>query len=203
MTINPAILRAMQAAGASTDVIIAAIEADAAQEAERAEKKRANNAERQRRFKARKRGEVTQDNALPTLPDVTSPEVSPKDKSNPLPNPSDAEASLSVRVVEAWNEGPAKSGATAARPLDANRRKALSARMKEHSEAEVFEAIHNLGSSPFHCGQNDRGWSVNLGWLLKSPENFQKALEMKRIGADRSEPSSFAQHILDQRRNAA
>lgn len=203
--IDPAVLRAMQAAGATIDVIIAAVEADAAKEAERVEAKRANNAERQRRFKAKKKAEAELGNALPTLPSVTSPEVPPKDKSNPLPNPSDAEASLSVRVVAAWNDGPAKQGATAARPLDGGRRKALSARMREHSEDELFEAIANLAASPFHCGSNDRGWSVNLGWLLKSPENFQKALEMGRraIRPPVTQTSSFASYILEQRRNAA
>lgn len=179
MSLSPAILRAMQAAGASIDVIIAAVEADAAVMAERAEAKRANNAERQRRFKARKAGKVTPDNALPALPDVTSP-VSPNDiYSNPLPNPSGTEVpSLCDRVVEAWNQGPAKAGAPKARKLDAARRKALCTRLKEHTEAEVFEAIANIGKSDWHCGKNDRGWSANLGWVLKNPENFNKALEL-------------------------
>jgi hypothetical protein len=211
MTISPAVLRAMQAAGASTDIIIAAIEADAAQEAERLESKRANNAERQRRFKAKKRAEkVTAGNAGNALPGVTSsPEVSPNDiYSNPHPNPTtgaEAPCPLADRVVEAWNEGPGKRGATNAKPLNADRRKSLSLRLREHTEAEVFEAIRNVGQSDFHCGKNDRGWTANIGWLLKSPENFQKALELKprkplappASGA----PTDLIQHIL--RRQAA
>lgn len=116
--------------------------------------------------------------------------------SNP---PLDAKAScppLAERVVDAWNEGPGKAGATTAKPLDAGRRKALSTRIRDHSETEVFEAIKNLGQSAWHCGKNDRGWRVNIGWLLKNAENFQKALEM---GGDdppvSSEPVSYFDHL--------
>jgi hypothetical protein len=35
----------------------------------------------------------------------------------------------------------------------------------------------NLAANKFHCGENDRGWRVNLGWFLKA-KNFTKALEM-------------------------
>ncbi|MBI0474237.1 HNH endonuclease [Sphingomonas sp. MA1305] len=139
----------------------------------------------------------------------TSPEVSPNDiYSNPLPNPTtgaEAPCPLAERVVEAWNEGPGKRGATTAKPLDAGRRKSLSLRLKEHTEAEVFEAIRNVGASDFHCGKNDRGWTANLGWLLKSPENFQKALELmprKPLAPPASgAPTDLIQHIL--RRQAA
>lgn len=74
--IDAAVLRAMAAAGATTEVIIAAVEAAQAADEARREAKRAGNAERQQRFrdrrKARKEG-VTQDNASNALRSVTPP----------------------------------------------------------------------------------------------------------------------------------
>lgn len=83
MALAPAVLRAMAAAGASIEVIIAAVEADLAAQDERKTARRANNAERQRRFKARHKTdgntEVTHDNAGNALPSVTpSPSLSPQ-----------------------------------------------------------------------------------------------------------------------------
>ncbi len=93
MSIDPAILRAMAAAGASTDVIIAAVEAAHLADQERIDRKRAGNAERQRRFKAKNREEVTGNNAGNALPDVTgvselpSPDKAPQTpKINPTPH---------------------------------------------------------------------------------------------------------------------
>lgn len=65
MTIDAAVLRAMAAAGATVEIIIAAVEADALKDVERREAKREGNAERQRRFKAKRRG--NKGNALPTV----------------------------------------------------------------------------------------------------------------------------------------
>lgn len=55
--IKPEVLRALIAAGATAEMIVAAVEADTAAEAARMAAKRANNAERQRRFKERKKQE--------------------------------------------------------------------------------------------------------------------------------------------------
>jgi len=168
---------------------------------------RSKGAIRQARYEDRKR-QKTSENVRNDGPDAApSLEVPPNDiYSNPPPKPSpaaDAPCPLAGKVIDAWNEGPAKRGATAAKPLDAGRRKALSLRVREHGEAAVFEAIRNVAASRFHCGQNDRGWRANIGWLLKSPENFQKALELQAgpsAGAA-NEPADLVQHIL--RRKAA
>lgn len=67
--IDPAILRAMQAAGASTDVIIAAVEAAVALQTAKDDERRAKDAERQRLHRASHNVTVTaSDNA-----DVTDP----------------------------------------------------------------------------------------------------------------------------------
>lgn len=71
MTIDPAVLDALLQAGATAEMIVAAVKADMAKDEARREARRANNADRQRRFKARRRGEVVADNAGNALPSVT------------------------------------------------------------------------------------------------------------------------------------
>lgn len=127
------------------------------------------NAERQARFRARKSNAVT---VTPAAPNeyISNPE-----------NPSEAKASpppIEIELVEKWNTGPAANGARKATKLDASRKQLLKARLRDHTAAEVLEAVANLGASRFHCGENDRGWRANLGWFLKA-ENFLKALEME------------------------
>jgi len=171
--------------------------------------KDATATERKRRQRAREaegREEGDRDmSRVTSRRDNPSLQVPPNDiYSNPPPKPSPAAGApcpLAGKVIEAWNEGPAKRGATAAKPLDAGRRKALSLRVREHGEELVFEAIRNVAGSRFHCGQNDRGWRANIGWLLKSPENFQKALELQAgpTGGGANEPTDLVQHILSRR----
>ena len=59
--IDPAVLDAMLAAGASAEVIVAAVKADAARADARREAQRAGNARRQRRYRDRLHGEGTGD----------------------------------------------------------------------------------------------------------------------------------------------
>jgi hypothetical protein len=82
-----------------------------------------------------------------------------------------------LKLVEDWNSGPAARGARKATKLDAGRKSLLKARLRDNSEAEVFQAMTNLAASRFHCGENDRNWRASLGWFLKA-ENFLKALEL-------------------------
>lgn len=81
--IDPVILRALQAAGCTTDQIIAAVEADVALEQARKEKKRVGNRERQRRFREANnahnalQGVTERDSALPSQ-DKSSPDTPSK-----------------------------------------------------------------------------------------------------------------------------
>lgn len=81
------------------------------------------------------------------------------------------------RVVEAWNADTAGTPLPKARPLTPDRRKHLAARVKEHGEEAVFVAIRSMAASDFHSGRSGKWTEGNLGWLLKSPENFTKMLE--------------------------
>jgi hypothetical protein len=86
--------------------------------------------------------------------------------------------SLSDRAVTAWNAAATRAGLSQARPLDTSRKAKLAQRAKLHGEQAVFDAIANIAASRFHCGGNARGWKATFGWLLESPGNFLKALEL-------------------------
>ena len=100
---------------------------------------------------------------------------------------------LAGRVVAAWNLAAARAGLSTARPLDAARKARLATRVKAHGEQAVFDAIANLSTSAFHCGGNNQGWKATLGWLLESPVNFLKALELgQRSGVTTAPPAMSA-----------
>jgi len=179
MSVIATAVRHLLAAGVTGEALVSAI---ADMEASRpvdaaAEKRRAYDRERKR---AAKYTGIPPESAE-RVEKARKP-IPPNDiYSNPPENPDGAKAPsppFSEKVVSVWNDGPAARGATKATSLDAGRRKALAMRVRDHSEAAVLEAIGNLAASEFHCGKNDRGWRVNIGWMLKSPENFVKALEM-------------------------
>ena len=89
---------------------------------------------------------------------------------------------LADRVVTAWNLAAARAGLSTARALDNARKARLATRVKAHGEQAVFDAIANLSASRFHCGGNTQGWKATLGWLLESPVNFAKALDLGQCG---------------------
>jgi len=182
MTVIATALKHLLAAGVTGDALVTAIselEAAAMEDAKYAPRPRSKGAERQARYRDKERHKASQ-SVTSDGSDVSSPP--PNDiYSNPPPTAKAVSPTLAERVVEAWNAGPKAKGATGAVALDANRRKMLSVRVREHGEQAIFDAIRNVAASPFHCGTNDRNWKANLGWLLKSPENFLKALEMTPI----------------------
>lgn len=62
--------------------------------------------------------------------------------------------------------------------LTEKRRKAINARIREHGAEKITLVLENASKSKFLAGQNNRGWTADLDWLLK-PENFVKTLEGK------------------------
>ncbi len=187
--IPAAVLDALLAAGASAEMIVEAVKAAGREADMRKADARAKDAERQRRVR-RTRRTGTGTGSVPTSGAVR---VTPRDGTDASPNEnisnppfslsSDEDRPLSDSGVEeqavaAWNAQAAAAGALPARGLTPRRRQSLKARLREHGPHAVLEAIANLAASPFHCGKNDRGWRASLGWLLTSPENFQKMLEL-------------------------
>lgn len=167
----------MLAAGCTAEQIVAAVKADAAIEEQRLTEKRSRDAERQR--KHRSKGKPSR-NVTVTPRDSCDPPID-KYHTPSLPQSSnDDSPPFAEKFVSVWNDAAGRSGLPKARPLPAERVKKLRLRVKEYGEAEVLEAVERLHGSKFHCGENDRGWKANIGWLLKSAENVAKALELDK-----------------------
>jgi len=181
-----AILDALLEAGASAEMIVAAVKAATRQEQARRDEKRASDAARQRRHRRASRGvRVTpRDEAdLPPNEYISNPPISPQSSDEDRPPRANLEM-LGDRVVAAWNDGPKQAGAIPCRGLNPRRETSLAARLREHGEEALFEAIRNLAQSRFHCGDNARGWRASLGWLLGSAEKFQSLLEIGAAADD-------------------
>lgn len=167
-------LQHMIAAGMPGEQIISAV---AAMEA--VADTRSAGAKRQARYRERNKDSAA--TALVRAGDVESAPLLPLSFEANTPG-------LADRTVEAWNAVAARAGLSPARPLDAGRKARLAQRASAHGEQAVFDAIDNIAASRFHCGGNARGWKATLGWMLESPGNFLKALELGE-GAVRAAPA--------------
>jgi hypothetical protein len=98
MSLKAEVLDALLAAGATAEMIVAAVKADVASEDARVQAKREANAARQRKFKAKRK--VTPDNARNALPSVTNAgNATPPNEniSNPPDPPVEADASTAPK----------------------------------------------------------------------------------------------------------
>ena len=162
MSLSAAAIRLLANKGLSADDIADVAEANAMQ--------KSSAAIRQQRYRDRNKRDVTRDVTQPLKEETSNPGDNPSAKAD-CPK-------LDERIVLAWNDGPAKAGATKALPLNASRKRHLAARVRENGEEAVFRAIRNIAGSEWHTGRGSKGWRADIGWILKSPENFQKAMEL-------------------------
>lgn len=203
MSVIATAMRHLIEAGVSGDALYRAIA-----ELEAATDTRSPGARRMARYRARQGQKELGQKELGASPSVTSvtcddgdgrADLPPNDINSNPPSPSSADADatpllvipkaeplepLAERVTAAWNVMAAANGLAQARGLSAERRMHLAARVREHGEAAIFEAIERLGASDWHCGRGDRGgksgrgtWKADLGWLLKSGDAFLRILE--------------------------
>lgn len=75
-------------------------------------------------------------------------------------------------IIDAWNE----LGLQSLRTISNQRAKLLSARLKEHGEDSIYEAMDRIRASSFLKGQNKTGWTISFDWLVR-PNNYIKVLE--------------------------
>ena len=202
--IRAEVLDALLEAGASAEMIVAAVKAAAsAEEAKRGER-RAKDAARQRRVRALRAGTEESQPARVSPRDATDAPPNERDLTPLSPRSSDEDlAPLAGELAEAWNDGPAKAGALPCRAFNPGRRAALRARLREHGKAGLFEAVRNLGTSEFHCGGNPRGWKASLGWLLGNAEAFQRMLELTPSAEATRPPMSPEEKLVSVERSAA
>lgn len=167
-----------------------------AEVAEAMQPTRSPNAERQARYRENKKAKTAKRNVTrnvtPPNDIYSNPPVSPSPNGEVPPDFAD-------RFVSVWNEG-VEAGLPQARKLTGQRLTKLKARKRVFGEDDLFEAARNLARSPFHCGQNDRGWAANIGWLLKSDENVAKALELRPAVAAANDPGGMTAAILARQR---
>lgn len=183
MSITPEAIRLMAESGLDSFKI--------AEIAEALKPDRSSAAERQARYRQRKKAKKEVRKAKEAEPqaapdnerDVTRDVTPPNDiYSNPpaspsLANANDAPPKFSDRFLAEWNETAKRCGMREARPLTGSRLTKLRARVREYGEDAVLEAVKRLSTSKFHCGENDRGWRADIGWLIRNGENIAKALE--------------------------
>lgn len=72
--------------------------------------------------------------------------------------------------------------------ISENRKKAIKARLKTYSEADIVMAFEKAEKSDFLKGKNNRNWSATFDWLMKD-SNLTKVLEGNY---DNKSESSFA-----------
>lgn len=80
-------------------------------------------------------------------------------------------------IVNAWNDMAGRNkGIAGIRKLTEERRKKIRARLEDHTEAEMIEAIGLIPQRPFCMGQNDRKWFADIDFLLR-PNTVTRILE--------------------------
>ncbi|WP_311271065.1 hypothetical protein [Sphingobium sp. WCS2017Hpa-17] len=194
MSIIATAVKHLIAAGVSGDDLVRAIaEMEAAQPVKLdpvAEKRRAYDRERKRNRDRNSDGIPVESAAPPPPNDIYSnpPPVTP------TANAVDPLSDFSDRVVEDWNRQIAGTPLPQARKLNADRRKHLRCRVAEHGESAVLAAIGAMCRSDFHSGRSGKWTEGSLGWLLKSPENFQKMLE--RADGEAAKPAAAAKSSI-------
>lgn len=56
----------------------------------------------------------------------------------------------------------------------------LALRLKHFTFDQIMEALDNLAASPWHRGENDRGWTADPDFLLRADEQIDKWLQKKQ-----------------------
>lgn len=162
MSLNAAALRLMREKGLSLDDVV---EIAAAMES------RSKAAERQSRYRQRKR-DVTRDVTPPLNEDTSNP---PVDK--PEPDGSGQKPPSEIdQAVEAWNAMAGRTGLKPIRTLNAARRTALKARLRVYGLAEVLAAIERIERSDFCAGRTDRWKGASFDFLI-SDSKFLRLIE--------------------------
>ncbi|MBN1126944.1 MAG: hypothetical protein JXA82_18220 [Sedimentisphaerales bacterium] len=97
------------------------------------------------------------------------PDSPPKGKAKPPIDPQE--------FVRYWN---AKEVLPIIRQLTGSRLDRLRKRCREAQFRHHWRTVvDKLADSPFHTGENDRGWKATVDWILKNDTNYLKILELE------------------------
>lgn len=106
-----------------------------------------------------------------------SPEVFPHTPfPNPNPIPPAPKGASPQKIMAAWNEMAERTGLPAVKSLTSDRLRRLKARIGDHGESGLLDAIQAVGKSKFCRGENDRGWRADFDFLLQ-PKSCVRLIE--------------------------
>ena len=96
--------------------------------------------------------------------------------SSPNGDQTTAQKATAQNLVDLWNRTVTKLPKV--KELTDERRKAAARRLKKHPDLAWWErAFRAADASPFHSGDNDRGWRADFDWFVKNDTNTVKVLE--------------------------
>jgi hypothetical protein len=64
------------------------------------------------------------------------------------------------------------------------RKKKIRLRLKDAGKELILKAIKNLSESPFHMGDNDRGWKADIDFIVRSYEQVEKYANMDSVNGN-------------------
>jgi hypothetical protein len=156
----------------------------------------ATNAERQQRYRDRRKARNAPSNApsngvtsARVTPSITPPEVEGEvEEQTALSDESDLErarnrlqASSEQQVFDAWMKATGKTGATI---LTDKRRRVIRGALKLYALADVIDAVQGWQHSPHHRGENERRTVYNdLELLLRDAEHIERFRDLNRNGS--------------------
>jgi hypothetical protein len=79
-------------------------------------------------------------------------------------------------IVEKWNRAAQEMGLPQVRSITPQRKKKIAARMRE-PEFHMGRIIEKIMRSNFLRGENDRGWTVNFDFVIRSEDSYTRILE--------------------------
>ncbi len=159
------------------------------------------NAERQNRYREKKRNAKVTDNSVmetvthkrPETETETETETDQKERSIPQAPDDFSEA------IEVWNETAQATGLPKIQRLTEPRSKALKARLTECGGIEGWRiAIGKVRDSPFLRGDNAKGWKADFDFVLQA-KSFTKLMEgsYDRTGNRKQKPQrSFTDEVF-------
>lgn len=88
--------------------------------------------------------------------------------SNTIPNGIVEMQSIYDHYIKTFNKNPNSYKLTDKRKLK------IKLRLKDAGKDMLIRAINNVANSPFHMGDNDRGWTADLDYIIRSYEQVEK-----------------------------
>lgn len=186
MSLSAAVIRELVAAGLAGDALVSACERIEGSDPQIAQDPRTPRQKRNARYYASKASEkrLNRLNQDVSDGDPLSPSGFPPTPPFPKPQsitPSPPKGGSSPEIdaaLDAYSETAKRAGLAEVRIFSAARRKKLGAILKAHGLETWREVLRHVEASNFCRGINERGWKVDLDFLLQGP-SFVSILEGK------------------------